>query len=165
MRKMKGVCIMELQQEEILWKDRKHWMWFPFSFTRYSVTKEHLNLDVGFFKTTYDETLLYRIVDVRLVRTFLQKIFGTGTVQVFSRVDTQKMIELKNIKHSKQVKQLISQLVEAVRNEKKVVGKEFYGIMGGPMGGPMMDADGDGIPDMPDFDHDGPDMDDGPMHG
>ena len=163
MRKMKGVCIMELQQEEILWKDRKHWMWFPFSFTRYSVTKEHLNLDVGFFKTTYDETLLYRIVDVRLVRTFLQKIFGTGTVQVFSRVDTQKMIELKNIKHSKLVKQLISQLVEQVRNEKKVVGKEFYGIMGGGM--PMMDMDGDGMPDMPDFDHDGPDMDDGPMHG
>ncbi len=46
-----------------------------------------------------------------------------------------------------------------------MVGKEFYGIMGGPMGGPMMDADGDGIPDMPDFDHDGPDMDDGPDHG
>ncbi len=154
---------MELQQEEILWKDRKHWMWFPFSFTRYSVTREHLNLDVGFFKTTYDETLLYRIVDVRLIRTFLQKIFGTGTVQVFSRVDTQKMIELKNIKHPKQVKQLISQLVEAVRNEKKVVGKEFYGIMGGGM--PMHDMDGDGIPDMPDFD-DGPDdgPDGGPMH-
>ncbi len=153
--------MIELENEEILWKDRKHWMWFPFSFTRYSVTKEHLNLDVGFFKTTYDETLLYRIVDVRLVRTFWQKLFGTGTVQVFSRVDTQKVIELKNIKKPKQVKKLISQLVESVRNDKKVVGKEFYGMMGGGM--PMQDLDGDGMPDMPDFDGDG-DPDDGPMH-
>lgn len=151
---------MELEQEEILWRDRKHWMWFPFSFTKYSVTKDHLNIDKGFFKTTYDETLLYRIVDVRLIRTFGQKLFGTGTVQVFSRVDTQKMIELRNIKRPKMVKKLISQLVEQVRNEKKVVGKEFYGMMGMQ---PMMDMDGDGIPDMPDFDE-GPD-DDGPMQG
>ncbi|MBP5354712.1 MAG: PH domain-containing protein [Lachnospiraceae bacterium] len=154
--------MIDLENEEILWKDRKHWMWFPFSFTRYSVTKEHLNQEVGFFKTTYEETLLYRIVDVRLVRSFGQKIFGTGTVQIFNRVDTQKMIELKNIKKPKMVKKLISQLVEQVRNEKKVVGKEFYGMMGGGM--PMMpDLDGDGMPDMPDFDEDDGPGDDGPM--
>ena len=155
---------MELQQEEILWKDRKHWMWFPFSFTRYSVTKEHLNQEIGFFKTIYEETLLYRIVDVRLVRTFGQKIFGTGTVQVFNRVDTEKMIELKNIKKPKMVKKLISQLVEQVRNEKKVVGKEFYGMMGGGMH-MMPDLDGDGLPDMPDMpDFDGDGEPDGPEH-
>ena len=122
---------MELQQEEILWKDRKHWMWFPFSFTRYSVTREHLNLDVGFFKTTYDETLLYRIVDLRLSRTLAQKIYGTGTIELFTRVDTQHVIQLKNVKHSKDVRRLLSTLIEQVRNEKNVVGKEFYGMMGG----------------------------------
>ena len=133
-------------------------MWFPFSFTRYSVTKEHLNQEIGFFSTRYEETLLYRIVDIKLIRSFGQKIFGTGTVQIYNRVDTEKMIELKNIKKPKQVKQLISQLVEQVRNEKKVVGKEFYGMMGGGM--PMMDMDGDGLPDLPDFDGDA----DGPEH-
>lgn len=152
--------MVELEKEEVLWHDRKHWMWFPFSFTRYSVTKEHLNQEIGFFSTRYEETLLYRIVDIKLIRSFGQKIFGTGTVMIFNRVDTDKMIELKNIKKPKQVKQLISQLVEQVRNEKKVVGKEFYGMMGGGM--PMMDMDGDGLPDMPDFDGDGDG--DGPMH-
>ena len=156
--------MVDLENEEILWKDRKHWMWFPFSFTRYSVTKEHLNQEIGFFKTIYEETLLYRIVDVRLVRTFGQKLFGTGTVQVFTRVDTEKMIELKNIKKPKMVKKLISQLVEQVRNEKKVVGKEFYGMMGGGMH-MMPDLDGDGMPDAPDLpDFDGDGEPDGPMH-
>lgn len=149
---------MDLLQEETLWHDRKHWLWFPFSFTKYELTKEHLNTISGLFTTTYDETLLYRIVDVRLVRKFGQKLCGTGTVMVYSRVDTQKVIELKNIKKPKQVAQFISQLVEQVRNDKKVVGKEFYGVMGGGM---MADLDGDGIPDalenMPD-DDDGMDM-------
>lgn len=143
-----------MAEEEILWKDRKHHMWFPFSFTKYSVTKSSLFVQQGFFKTSYDETLLYRIVDVRLSRTFGQKLFGTGTVEVFARVDTQHVTQLKNIKHSKDVWRLLSSLVEQIRNEKNVVGKEFYGIMGGGHpGADMGDADdpidlnGDGIPD------------------
>ena len=149
---------MNISQEEELWKDRKHHMWFPISFTKYSVTKSALSVQQGFFKTSYDETLLFRIVDIRLSRTFGQKIFGTGTVELFTRVDTQGVIQLKNIKHCKDVFRLLSNLVEQVRNEKNVVGKEFYGVMGGGM---MADLDGDGIPDalenMPD-DDDGMDM-------
>ena len=144
-----------MEEEEILWKDRKHHMWFPFSFTKYSVSKSSLYVQQGFFKTSYDETLLYRIMDIRLSRTLLQKFFGTGTVELFTRVDTQHVIQLKNIKHSKDVRRLLSNLVEQVRNEKNVVGKEFYGIMGGghhagddcPGNDDAVDMDGDGVPD------------------
>ncbi|MBO4280399.1 MAG: PH domain-containing protein [Lachnospiraceae bacterium] len=142
-----------MPEEEILWKDRKHHMWFPFSFTKYSVSKTSLQIQQGFFKTSYDETLLYRIVDLRLSRTLAQKFFGTGTIELFTRVDTQHVIQLKNIKHSKDVRRLLSTLIEQVRNEKNVVGKEFYGIMGGGMHHDMdgmddpVDMDADGIPD------------------
>ncbi len=105
----------------------------------------------GLLNTTYDETLLYRVVDVSLSRSLGQKICGTGTVKVFSRVDTQKVIELKNIKKCHEVNRLISDLVEAVRNEKQVVGKEFYGIMG------HCNGDHDGEDMFGGFD-DGPDM-------
>ncbi len=137
---------MALRQEEILWKDRKHWLWFPFSFTKYHLTKTHLHIQRGFFNTTYDETLLYRVVDVSLSRSLGQKICGTGTVTVFSRVDTQKAIELKNIKKCHEVNRLISDMVEEIRNEKNVVGKEFYGVMGGGMR-PDMDGFDDGFDD------------------
>lgn len=144
-----------MEDEVILWKDRKHHMWFPFSFTKYSVSKNTLYVESGFFKTNYDETLLYRIVDLRLTRTFGQKIFGTGTIELFTRVDTQHVIELKNIKHSKDVRRLLSTLIEQIRNDKNVVGKEFYGMMGGGHG-PLVDMDGDGQPDTPgDMDGDG----------
>lgn len=119
--------------ENVIWKDRKHWLWFPFSFTKYELTKDRLHVQRGFFKTVYDETLLYRIVDVRLVRTFGQKLCGTGTVEVYTRVDVQKVIELKNIKNCQVVNRLIADMVEDIRTEKKIVGREFNGIMGGRM--------------------------------
>ncbi len=130
---------MALLEEEIIWKDRKHWLWFPFSFTKYQITKDRLYIQRGFFRTVYDETLLYRIVDVRLVRSLGQKICGTGTLELFARVDTQKKIELKNIRHCQAVNRLLSGLVEQIRDDKKVVGKEFYGIMGRPHHGVDMD--------------------------
>lgn len=142
---------------EIAWKDRKHWLWFPFSFTKYEVDDERLYVQKGFFSTSYDETLLYRIVDIRLVRSLGQKLCGTGTILVSVRVDQDSVIELKNIKKPMEVKRLLSKMIENVRNEKKVVGKEFYGIMGGHhVNGDAddMDADSDGIPDH-DVDMDG----------
>lgn len=149
----------------IKWRDRKHWAWFPWSFTKYEVRNDRLYVQKGFFKTSYDETLLYRIVDIRLSRTLAQKIFGTGTVTLFTRVDVNHHIELVNIKDSVAVKEYLSDLVEEIRNRKKVVGKEFYGVMGGADHGghehddlddidaleacndEYADADGDGIPD------------------
>ncbi len=63
-----------------IWKDRKHFMWFPFSFTTYEVRNDRLYEQQGLFTTHYDEVLLYRVVDLCLTRSFSQKIFGTGTI-------------------------------------------------------------------------------------
>lgn len=142
---------------EIIWKDRKHWLWFPFSFTKYQVSYDRLYVQSGFFNTVYDEVLLYRIVDLRMTRTLGQKICGTGTIEVFTRVDTQKVMKLKNIRHCAEVNRLLSGLVEDIRNEKKVVGKEFYGAMA-PGGRPPMGLDDDDDCDCPLHEHD--DMED-----
>lgn len=118
-----------LNKNEVKWRDRKHWMWFPWSFTKYEIRNGRLYVQKGFFKTHFDETLLYRIVDIRLTRTLPQKIFGTGTVSLFTRVDVNKEIQLQNVKNPVEVKEYISDLVESIRNEKKIVGKEFNGMM------------------------------------
>ena len=127
-----------------LWKDRKHFMWFPFSFTVYEVRNERLYIQKGLLSTSFDETLLYRITDIKLTRTLGQKIFGTGTIELCTTVDHDGHILLENIKNPIQVKDLLSEAVEDARDKKKVIGKEFYGSHG--MDG-LHDLDGDGIPD------------------
>lgn len=132
----------------VLWKDRKHFMWFPFSFTKYEVKDDRLYTQKGLLSTTFDEVLLYRITDIKLTRSLGQKIFGTGTVELCTRVDHDKHILLVNIKDPIRVNKLLSDIVEDARDKKNVVGKEFYGgghgpgPMGGP-GGPMGDFDPD----------------------
>ncbi|OUP77020.1 hypothetical protein B5E92_05910 [Erysipelatoclostridium sp. An15] len=109
-----------------VWKDRKHFMWFPISFTKYEIKNERLYQETGLFNTHYDELLLYRITDLCLKRSLAQKIFGTGTIVLSTKADSDKEVLLKNVKNPKEVKDLISHLVEEARDRKKVVGKEFF---------------------------------------
>lgn len=115
------------KKKDYIWKDRKHVMWFPFTFTKYCIKNDRLYSDRGFFNTISDELLLYRVVDVTLTRTFGQKIFGTGTVALAAKIDRDSIIYLENIKHPKEVKEMVSSLVETARDEKNVIGREFYG--------------------------------------
>lgn len=112
--------------EKIIWQDRKHFMWFPFSFTKYEIKNERLYQETGLISTHYDELLLYRVTDLCLKRSLAQKIFGTGTIVLYTKADSDKEVLLKNIKNPKEVKDLVSKLVEEARNRKKVIGKEFF---------------------------------------
>lgn len=112
---------------DIIWKDRKHHMWFPLSFTKYEIKKDRLYSQTGFFKTVSEELLLYKVVDISLTRTLFQKIFGTGTICITARIDKHDHLHLENIKNSTKVKELLSDVIEEVRDRKKVTGKEFYG--------------------------------------
>lgn len=50
------------EDNAVVWQDRKHHLWFPWSFTKYYIEEERLMIQTGLFSTTLEETLLYRIV-------------------------------------------------------------------------------------------------------
>jgi uncharacterized membrane protein YdbT with pleckstrin-like domain len=112
---------------DIIWSDRKRWTFFalPFTFTKYSMSEDRFFINKGFLSKTEDEVRLYRITDVSLVRSFGQRIFGLGTILVSSGDKTLKDFEIKNIKHSKDVKEQLSELVDKQRDLKRVSGREF----------------------------------------
>ena len=114
-------------EDEIVWEDRKHWLWFPLSFTKYSPTEDRFYSQKGFLNTHYDELLLYRVTDICLTRTLGQKICGTGTITLTCKGDAQRIITIRNIKDSMWVKNNLSRMVEKARDERSVVGREFYG--------------------------------------
>lgn len=129
----------------VLWKDRKHHLWFPISFTKYSIENDRLMITEDFFSTTINETLLYRIVDLTLRRTLAHRLFGTGDILIQAKVDSTPEIILKNIAKPLQVRNLISQAVEESRQHRNVVGKEFYGESPSHR---HMDIDDDGLCDF-----------------
>lgn len=134
---------MEQQDDTTLWKDRKHHLWFPISFTSYYIENDRLMIKTGFLTTQIEETLLYRIVDLTCRQSLAGKLFGTGDIILKTKVDTTSEIILKNISDPFGVRRLISEAVEGSRQKRNVVGKEFYGS-----GHAHVDMDGDGICDF-----------------
>lgn len=132
---------MATENTNILWKDRKHHLWFPISFTSYYIEDDRLMIKKGLLSTTLDETLLYRIIDISFKQTLAGKIFGTGNVILKTKADASGEIVLENIKKPFDVRKMLSKLVEESRDKRNVVGKEFYSS-------DHMDLDGDGICDF-----------------
>lgn len=146
--------IMEnIEEEQPLWRDRKRILGMPLSFTVYEVDNERFTTRKGFFRTETNEILLYRILDIRLVRTFGQKLCGVGTITLYSADQSNSTFEIRNIKKPDAVRKFISRVVERERGEKGLTGREIYGAAGlmhdtgAEAGHVFADVDGDGIPD------------------
>ena len=114
----------EFTKEKVLWEGRKHWLWFPFSFTKYSLTEDRFYSQKGLLSTHYDELLLYRVTDICL------------TITLTCKGDAQRIVTLRSIKDSIRVKNNLSRLVEKAREERGIVGREFFGP-----GGDELDED------------------------
>ena len=119
------------EQNEIVWRARKRWTFLglPWTFTVYRLTKDRMLIKRGFFTTTEDEVRLYRILDISLKRTLIQKIFGLGTIQCHSSDKTMGHFDIINVKKSYDVKNLLSDLIEKERMEKRVSNREFISDM------------------------------------
>ncbi len=113
-------------EQEIVWKDRKRvWCGLPWTFTKYELSKQKLTIKTGFFTQNQDEVRLYRILDLSLKRSLLQRMFGLGTINCHSVDKTMKNFEIKNIKDSEHVKNKLSDLIEEARRENRVSSREF----------------------------------------
>ena len=111
---------------EIIWKDRKRiFFGLPWTFTKYSLSVDRLFISTGFFSVKEDEVRLYRIMDVSLERKLWQRMCGLGTIKCCSADKTMGDFEIKNIKKSREVKEMLSNMVEDERTKKKVSSREF----------------------------------------
>jgi uncharacterized membrane protein YdbT with pleckstrin-like domain len=111
----------------ILWHDRKRYFGLPISFTKYSMSEDRLFVETGFFNLEQNEVRLYRILDLKLKRSLGQRIFGVGSIIVSSSDKSLGTFEIKNIRHSANVKEMLSVQVEQQREAKRVVGREYMG--------------------------------------
>ena len=118
---------MAFKGNEYFWKDRKRYLGLPLSFTRYALSHDRLFLSVGFISVKDDDILLYRIRDISVKRTLWQRLCGVGTVTVQSSDKTHPTLELKNVKDPMRVKETLHDLVEEMKQKRRM---RFGEIMG-----------------------------------
>ncbi|MGN0564790.1 MAG: PH domain-containing protein [Candidatus Heritagella sp.] len=112
---------------EYIWKDRRRVLGLPLSFTRYRMSEDRLFLVKGFFNMHMDEVLLYRVRDLSLSRTLGQRLFGMGTITVYSSDKTLPELRLKNIRHSLDVKEMLHAQVEEMKMARRMRLSEVMG--------------------------------------
>ena len=106
---------------ELVWKDRKRtFLGLPLSFTVYSLDGERLFIKTGVLSVNEDEVRLYRIKDISLRRSLGQRLLGLGTIHCCSSDATLKEFDIRNIKKPREVRELLSQMIEAERQKKRV---------------------------------------------
>lgn len=112
--------------EKELWADRKRVLFFglPLSFTTYRLTNNRLFINSGLLTQKQDEVRLYRITDVSLTRTLVQRIFGLSTIHCNSSDKTLGNFSIINVKDGEDVKELLSQRVEEERMARRVYTRE-----------------------------------------
>lgn len=114
----------------ILWSDKKRLTLFglPWTFTKYTCTSEKFIVESGMISTKEEEIRLYRILDLTLERSFLQRLFGLGTIHCDTVDKSTPKLIIKNVKDSRRVKELLSEAVEEERVKKRVSSREFMAV-------------------------------------
>ena len=133
-----------MEKMEYLWKDRKRHLGLPLSFTKYRISEDRIFCEEGFLNLHEEEILLYRVRDLELNRSIVQRMFGVGSVLVHSSDKTMPTLELKNIRSPREVKELLYKQVEASKDARRMRTTELVGSEHHHDGAELDDPDIDG---------------------
>lgn len=112
------------------WNDRKRLLFFglPWTFTKYTLTPEKFLINSGILTIKEEEIRLYRIVDLTVESSLIQRIFGLGTITCNTVDKSMPVLLIQNVKNAKKVKELISRTVEEERIKKRVSSREYMSV-------------------------------------
>ena len=101
------------------WSDRSRIFGLPITFTKYSMSDDRIFCEKGLLNMKFEEILLYRVRDISKI-TLGQRIFGVGSILLQSSDKTAPVLEIKNVKNPRQVKEMIHQQVEQVKEQRRM---------------------------------------------
>lgn len=112
-----------------IWTGKKRTIFgLPWTFTRYYLTETKLITKQGFLNVDEDEIDLYKITDKKITRPFGQRLFGCGSITIYSRdTDTPEKV-IYCIKDVREVSDMIDEYLNKMRDKYGIRGRDLYGI-------------------------------------
>ena len=104
-------------------RERKRWVFFglPFTFTIYTVKEEVLTVDTGFLSKEENDCYMYKVQDVTLKTSLLERIFGLGTIVCYTGDTTNLQLVMAHIKNARAIKDFILEQSEIARRKRRTM--------------------------------------------
>lgn len=93
----------------------------PITFTKYTIKEDVIRVDAGLLKTVESDCYMYKVQDVTLSRSLMEKIFRLGTVICKTGDITDPTLTLIHIKNSQTIKDFILAQSEVERRKRRTV--------------------------------------------
>lgn len=93
----------------------------PIYFTTYTITEDMLNIKEGFFKITENDCYMYKIQDVSMTMTLIERIFKLSTITCHTGDTTNPIIVLKHIKNGRAIKEFLLQASDEARLKRRTI--------------------------------------------
>ena len=111
-------------------RERKRWVFcgLPCTFTVYTVKEDNITINTGFLNKEENDCYMYKVQDVTLKTSLLERMFGLGTIVCYTGDTTNQQLILEHIKNSKQVKQFILEQSEKGRRKRRTMNTLDIGV-------------------------------------
>ncbi len=112
-----------MENEKRQYEEKKRVLFFglPWTFTKYFIGEELLTVKKGLLKTIEDDCYMYKVQDVKMTTTLLERIFKLSTVICYTGDTTDPQISLTHIKNAREIKGFILEASEEARRRRRTM--------------------------------------------
>jgi uncharacterized membrane protein YdbT with pleckstrin-like domain len=102
-------------------KKRTKLFGLPITFTSYTITDEKITITSGFLNITVDDAYMYKVQDVKLTKSFWERIYGLGSLTCYTGDTTHPELKILHIKRASEIKEFLLTASEEARRKRRAL--------------------------------------------
>lgn len=102
-------------------KKRTKLFGLPITFTSYTISDDKITITSGFLNITVDDAYMYKVQDVKLTKSFWERIYGLGSLTCYTGDTTHPELKIMHIRQASTIKEFLLTASEEARRKRRAL--------------------------------------------